>query len=66
MQWPFGVEIGKCGARFQNNYQYAALWVGVSLLIAVNVELMLRQLITLLGQGDRLTSFKQTDMAGAE
>ena len=66
LQWPFGVEIGKCGSRFQNNYQYAALWVGVSLLIAVNVELMLLQLITLLGQGDRLTSFKQTDMAGAE
>lgn len=66
LRWPFGIEIGKCGARFQNNYQYASLWVGVSLLIAVNVELMLRQVIMLLGQGDRLTSFKQTDMAGAE
>jgi TRAP-type transport system small permease protein len=66
LRWPFGIEIGRCGARFQNNYQYASLWVGVNLLIAVNIELMLRQAITLLGQGDRLTSFKQEQMAGAE
>jgi TRAP-type C4-dicarboxylate transport system permease small subunit len=66
LQWPFGIEIGKCGARFQNNYQYASLWVGVSLLIAVNVELILRQVIMLLGQGDQLTSFRQEEMAGAE
>ncbi|WP_322889548.1 MULTISPECIES: TRAP transporter small permease [unclassified Yoonia] len=66
LRWPFGIEIGKCGARFQNNYQYASLWVGVNLLIVVNVELMLRQVITLLGHGDRLTSFKQEQMAGAE
>jgi len=66
LRWPFGIEIGRCGARFQNNYQYASLWVGVNLLIAVNVELMLRQIITLLGQGDRLTSFKSVEVAGAE
>jgi len=66
LRWPFGIEIGRCGARFQNNYQYASLWVGVNLLIAVNVELMLRQVITLLGQGDRLTSFKPVEVAGAE
>ncbi len=66
LRWPFGIEIGRCGARFQNNYQYASLWVGVNLLIAVNIELMLRQVITLLGQGDRLTSFKSVEVAGAE
>ncbi|MBQ2260342.1 MAG: TRAP transporter small permease subunit [Loktanella sp.] len=66
LRWPFGIEIGRCGARFQNNYQYASLWVGVNLLIAVNAELMLRQVITLCGQGNRLTSFKPEQMAGAE
>lgn len=66
LRWPFGIEIGRCGARFQNNYQYASLWVGVNLLIAVNIELILRQIITLLGQGDRLTSFKSVEVAGAE
>lgn len=66
LRWPFGIEIGRCGAAFQNNYQYASLWVGVNLLIAVNVELILRQLITLLGQGDRLTVFKPATPAGAE
>lgn len=54
LRWPFGIEIGKCGAKFQNNYQYASLFVGMSLLILVNVELILRQIITLFGQGDRL------------
>ncbi|MEJ6402111.1 TRAP transporter small permease [Yoonia sp. 2307UL14-13] len=61
LRWPFGFEIGKCGAKFSNYYQYAALWVGVNLLIAVNVELILRQIITLLGQGDRLTRLGEAD-----
>ncbi len=54
LRWPFGIEIGKCKAKFQNNYQYASLWVGVNLLILVNVELLLRQVLTLTGYGDRL------------
>jgi TRAP-type C4-dicarboxylate transport system permease small subunit len=56
LRWPFGIEVGKCGAKFANQYQYASLWVGVNLLILVNIELVLRQVITLLGGGDRLRS----------
>ncbi|ASP19317.1 tripartite ATP-independent periplasmic transporter, DctQ component [Antarctobacter heliothermus] len=66
LRWPFGIEIGKCKAKFANQYQYAALWVGVNLLILVNVELILRQFITLLGGGDRLTRLSTDDMAGAD
>lgn len=56
LRWPFGIEVGKCGAKFANQYQYASLWVGVNLLILVNIELVLRQVITLLGGGDQLRS----------
>jgi TRAP-type C4-dicarboxylate transport system permease small subunit len=66
LRWPFGIEIGKCKAKFANQYQYAALWVGVNLLILVNVELILRQLISLLGGGDRLRSLTGDTMAGAD
>ena len=66
LRWPFGIEIGKCGNRFQNNYQYASLWVGVNLLIVVNVELIIRQIITILGQGDRLARLSDDNMQGAE
>ncbi|WP_322892823.1 MULTISPECIES: TRAP transporter small permease [unclassified Yoonia] len=66
LRWPFGVEIGRCGASFQNNYQYASLWVGVNLLIAVSVELILRQVIMLFGQGERLTPMQSVEVAGAE
>ncbi|MDP5085665.1 MAG: TRAP transporter small permease subunit [Yoonia sp.] len=66
LRWPFGIEIGKCGNKFQNNYQYASLWVGVNLLILVNVELILRQVIKLVGQGDRLKPLGADDFAGAE
>ncbi len=66
LRWPFGIEIGKCKAKFANQYQYAALWVGVNLLILVNVELILRKLITLLGGGGRLRSVTGEDMAGAD
>ena len=66
LRWPFGIEIGKCGDKFQNRFQYASLWVGVNLLILVNVELILRQLITLFGAGDRLTSLQpDEEIAGA-
>ena len=66
LRWPFGIEIGKCGAKFQNNYQYASLWVGVNLLILVNVELIIRQVIKLMGQGDRLQPLSADDFQGAE
>jgi len=66
LRWPFGIEIGKCGEKFQNRFQYASLWIGVNLLILVNVELIIRQLITLAGQGDRLTPLTaDKDIAGA-
>lgn len=55
LRWPFGFEFGKCGAKFQNRFQYASLFVGVNLLILVNVELIIRQIIKLGGQGHRLT-----------
>ncbi|MBY6117598.1 TRAP transporter small permease [Mameliella alba] len=66
LRWPFGIEIGKCKAKFANQYQYAALWVGINLLILVNVELILRQLITLLGGGDQLKPLHHDTMAGAD
>ncbi|MGJ8623131.1 MAG: TRAP transporter small permease [Yoonia sp.] len=66
LRWPFGLEFGKCGAKFQNNFQYAALWVGVNLLILVNLELIIRQVITLAGQGDRLRPLGLDDFQGAD
>lgn len=66
LRWPFGFEYGKCGDKFQNNYQYASLWVGVNLLILVNVELIIRQVIKLLGQGDRLNALSPGDFQGAD
>ena len=66
LRWPFGIEIGKCGAKFQNNYQYASLWVGVNLLILVNLELIIRQIIKLADQGDRLTPLGDEDFQGAD
>ena len=66
LRWPFGFEYGKCGEKFQNNYQYASLWVGVNLLILVNVELIIRQVIKLLGQGDRLNALSPGDFQGAD
>jgi hypothetical protein len=66
LRWPFGFEYGKCGSKFQNNFQYASLWVGVNLLILVNVELIIRQLIKLMGQGDRLQPLASDEMQGAD
>ncbi len=66
LRWPFGIEIGKCKAKFSNYYQYLGLWVGINLLLLVCVELILRQVITLLGGADRLNSLEAEDMAGAD
>lgn len=66
LRWPFGIEVGKCGEKFQNRFQYASLWFGVNLLILVNIELGIRQIITLAGQGNRLTPLSAEDMAGAD
>jgi len=40
--------------RFKNAWAYSSLFVGFCLLTLVNIELILRQLIRLLGGGDRL------------
>ncbi|MFG5380824.1 TRAP transporter small permease [Yoonia sp. R2-816] len=66
LRWPFGIEIGKCGDKFQNRFQYASLWVGVNLLILVNLELIIRQIIMLAGQGNKLTSLTpEEEIAGS-
>ena len=66
LRWPFGIEIGKCGAKFANQYQYAALWVGINLLILVNIELMIRGMVALAGGGGPPAPGPDGDMAGAE
>ncbi|MCF6445387.1 TRAP transporter small permease [Nereida sp. MMG025] len=40
--------------RFRNQWAYASLFVGFVGLAIVNIELILRQIITLLGGGDRI------------
>lgn len=66
LKWPFGFEYGKCGNKFQNNYQYASLWVGVNLLILVNIELIIRQIIKLMGREDALNPLSADDFQGAD
>lgn len=66
LRWPFGFEYGRCGDKLQNNVQYASLWVGVNLLILVNIELIIRQTIKLLGHGDRLNPLGADDFQGAD
>ena len=58
--------IGGETIKFKNQWQYASLWVGINLLILVNIELIIRQTITLLGGGDRLTDFSTNQVAGAD
>lgn len=65
LRWPFGIEIGKCGAKFSNYYQYMALWVGINLLILVAVELILRQLLKLFGRDTGLPELGDEDVGGA-
>jgi TRAP-type C4-dicarboxylate transport system permease small subunit len=65
LRWPFGIEIGKCRAKFSNYYQYAALWVGINLLIIVCVELILRQGLKLFGRDAGLAPLGDQDMASA-
>ena len=66
LRWPFGLEFGKCGAKWPNNFQYAGLWVGVNLLILVNVELLLRQFVKIGGGADRLIPLHDDDVARAD
>ena len=66
LKWPFGFEYGKCGNKFQNIFQYASLWGGVNLLILVNIELIIRQIIKLMGRGDELNPLSADDFQGAD
>lgn len=58
--------VGGESIRFRNQWMFASLWVGVNLLILVNLELMLRQIITLLGGGARLVSLGDASTIRAE
>ena len=65
LRWPLGFEIGKCGAKFSNYYQYIALWVGVNLLILVCVELILRQTLKLFDRDTGLAPLGDQDVGSA-
>lgn len=52
--------------RVPRSWMMASLLVGVVLLLAVNVELILRSIVQMLGGGDRLPVIDGADMAGAE
>ena len=65
LRWPLGFEIGKCGNKFSNYYQYLALWVGVNLMILVCVELILRQGLKLLGRDAGLAPLVEDEVGSA-
>ena len=56
LDWVGGERI-----KFQNNWQYASLWICCILLVSVTVELILRQLISLFGGGARLKRLDGTE-----
>ncbi len=58
--------IGGERIRFKLNWAYGSLAVGIALLIFVNVELVLRQVITLLGRGEDLNSLSSAELIRAE
>lgn len=57
--------IGLKSIKIKLAWMYISVFVGLILLTAVNIELILRSLITLGGQGDALRQ-SHDDMAGAE
>ncbi|MTI43103.1 TRAP-type C4-dicarboxylate transport system permease small subunit [Roseibium hamelinense] len=52
--------------RIPRSWMMASLLVGVALLISVNIELILRNLIKLLGGSKELPAIPDAEMAGAE
>jgi TRAP-type C4-dicarboxylate transport system permease small subunit len=52
--------------RVPRSWMMLSLLVGVALLLVVNIELILRSIVQMLGGGDRLPQFDMGDMAGAE
>ena len=58
--------IGMTSVKIKLAYMYMSLFVGLILLTAVNIELILRSLITLGGRGDELAPLAELDIPGAE
>ncbi|MFT6103837.1 MAG: TRAP-type C4-dicarboxylate transport system permease small subunit [Paracoccaceae bacterium] len=58
------IEFGL--AKMPRSHMMASLVFGLSLMIVVNIELVLRTFVHLMGGGDRLQPLNKTDMAGAE
>ncbi|WP_422375690.1 TRAP transporter small permease [Roseibium sp.] len=52
--------------RVPRSWMMMSLFVGVVLLVLVNIELILRNLISTLGGGERLPVIPDADMAGAD
>ena len=52
--------------RVPRSWMMLSLLVGVALLLVVNIELILRSIVQMLGGGDRLPQFDMGDIAGAE
>lgn len=52
--------------KFRNNWQYASLFVGVNLMILVMSELIVRQVIKILGGGDQLPQISNPDAVRAD
>jgi len=58
--------VGGESLRLKLGWMYLSVYVGAVLLTLVNVELILRQVISLLGGGDRLPPLGEMDLAEAE
>jgi TRAP-type C4-dicarboxylate transport system permease small subunit len=52
--------------RVPRSWMMTSLFVGVVLLTSVNIELILRTIVTLMGGKDRLTPIEAADTGGAE
>ena len=58
--------LGLPAIRVKLAWMYMSIFLGFALLMAVKIELILRSLIQLVGQGDRLTPIQPIAMAEAE
>ncbi len=58
--------VGGTSFKVKLAWMYSSLFVGFVLLTIVNIELILRSLITLLGGGAKLKPLSDLDFAGAE
>jgi len=65
LKLPLGL-IGGTTVKLKLAWMYMSLWVGIILLTLVNIELLLRSVIGLLGGGDRLGPLGDGPMALAD